>query len=208
MIDTLGAAAPDLNSALTTFFPNTRWTIFNYGVGATTVDNGIERITNSYTYKGQVVPALETKHLSLLVVESFAYNPYANGTDGLSRYQEQLGNLVETLRTYFPGVPLVFVVTIAPNSRLFGDGAPGIAFSPEEKRERTDTIQSYLATAVRFARSERLPLADLYDASLMPNGDGDPIYISGTDHIHYSAVGRMLFTQKVIETIAVNRLVN
>lgn len=207
MIDTLGATVPDLTSGLTEFFPNDTFTLLNYGVGATTIDYGITRVTQPYTYLGKNIPSLLSRHPNLIIVESFAYNPYPEGDNGLPRYKEQLKILTRLLTTNLPGTPVVMAVTIAPDSKIFGDGAPGIAFSADEKRNRTEVIQHYLKTAVQFAKDNRLPLANAYTASLTNSGDGDPIYINQTDHIHYSAIGRMLFTQKILEAIETNHLI-
>lgn len=207
MIDTLGASAPELNSALTTFYPNTAWNIINYGVGATTIDYGIERITNSYMYKGQMFPALISQNPDFIVIESFAYNPYPGDSQGLTRYQQQLKNLLDKIRSNLPKAKIIFAVTIAPNSLVFGDGAPGIAFTPSEKMSRTGTIKSYLTTAVQFAKSNHIPLADLYDSSMNEKDEGNLMFINTNDHIHYSLIGRMFFAQKIIETIQTNHLI-
>jgi len=207
MIDTLGSGAPDITSGLTEFFPNDSFTLLNYGVGATTIDYGITRITQPYSYLGKEIPALMSTHADLVVVESFGYNPYPDGVNGLVRYKKQLTKLMSLLTTTLPGTPIIMAVTIAPNSKIFADGAPGISFSPGEKLDRVEVIQQYLKAALQFAKDYRLPLADAYTASLTSSGDGDPMYINTTDHIHYSAIGRMLFTQKILETIESNHLI-
>ena len=100
----------------------------------------------------------------------------------------------------------MMAVTIAPNPTRFGDGAPGIAFSPEEKWQRTTTIQTYLMAALAFAKQYHLPLADSYTPSLTKNGSGNLLYINNGDHIHYSPEGRALFAQTVVQTIIQKKL--
>jgi lysophospholipase L1-like esterase len=206
MVDTLGPEAPHLKGKLTSLFPATTFTILNYGVGATNIDYGIERLTSQYTYLGKTLPPLISQLPDLVIVESFGYNPYSFEDGAIQKHWLALASIVDTLKNRIPGVKIIIAATIAPNSKKFGDGAPGISFAPEDKQRRTNTIKQYLESTVKFAHSQHLPLADVYHASLDKNGDGILSYINGGDHIHYSDAGRVLFAQKVTDAILANRL--
>ena len=206
MIDTLGPEAPHLKNKLTTLFSGTSFTILNYGVGATNIDYGIERLTSGYTYLGKQVPSLLSQSPDVVVVESFGYNPYPYDTGAIDKHWMALATIVDILKTRIPGVKIIVAATIAPNSKTFGDGAAGLAFSAQDKWERTQVIKGYLDSTVKFAKSQGLPLADLYHTSLDKNGDGILSYINGGDHIHYSDTGRLLFAQKVTDTIIANHI--
>lgn len=208
MIDTLGPDAPHLKRSLTNVYPSTTFTILNYGVGATNIDYGLTRIASGYTYLGIDRPSLTSQQPDIVVIESFGYNPYPDGVGSLQKHWQQLGTMVSTLRSHIPGVRIVIAVTIAPNSKSFGDGAPGLAFSPEDKKNRTDTIKSYLDSTVKFARGEQLPLANAFHASLDAHGDGILGYINPGDHIHYSDRGRALMAQKISDAIRTNHLLD
>ena len=205
MIDTLGPGIPALQTDLKNIYPNANFTLLNYGDGGTNIDYGIERITNSYMYLGNQIPALAATHPDIVIVESFAYNPFPD-VNGLNRYWLALVKAVDTIHQYVPGAKIIIAATIAPNSAVFGDGAAGLAFSARDKIERTTVIKQYLDSTVKFAASQHLPLADAYHASLTPTGDGNLTYINGGDHIHYSDAGRNLFAQKVTDAIGANRL--
>jgi lysophospholipase L1-like esterase len=207
MIETLGERAPDLASGLKVFFPGTSWNVLNYGIGATQAESAIERILKPFTYGGKKRLALSDAKPDLVIVESFAYNPYARGVQDLPRYETQLTRLFYTLNSTLQNVPIILAVAMAPDGNTFGDGAPGIRFTPQEKTEKVKTITAYQSTAVRFARSNNIPLADAYSPSLLDNGNGNPVFISAKDHIHYSAAGKMLLTQKIIETVTAQHLV-
>lgn len=206
MIDTLGPDIPHLKKKLTALYPGRSFTLYNYGVGATNIDYGLERITNGYTYLGTAVPSLISRHPDIVVVESFGYNPYTYDAGAIDRHWLQLAAVVDTLRRNIPGVRIIIASTIAPSSKKFGDGAPGLSFAADDKFRRTQVIKSYLDSTVKFAKSEHLPLADAYHASLDRNGDGILTYINGGDHIHYSDAGRALFAAKVADAIAANKL--
>lgn len=189
MTDTMGLGLPDIESKLTAAFPATNFTLVNYGLGATNLDDAIARI-----------PWFAATRPEIVVLESCAYNPYPNETT-VTRHWLALAKAVDTLRSTIPGVKIVVAATIAPNSTVFGDGAPGIAFNSGDKISRTSTIKQYLENTIKFAQSQNLPLADAYHASLTPSGEGNLAYINNGDHIHYSGSGRALFAEKVVRAI-------
>lgn len=200
MIDTMGPGLPAVGNTLSRTYPTTDFTLLNYGVGGTNIDYGIERITTGYTYLGNQIPALSATHPDIVVIESFAYNPFPV-TDGLDRHWLTLAKAVDTIRANLPGAKIIIAATIAPNSTTFGDGAAGISFSAQDKIQRTAVIKQYLDSTVKFAASQHLPLADAYHASLTSSGEGNLTYINGGDHIHYSDAGRALFAQKVVAAL-------
>jgi hypothetical protein len=206
MTDTLGPNIPHLQTKLTVLFPATTFTLLNYGVGGTNIDYGIERLINSYTYLGKTIPSLISQNPDVVVVESFGYNPYPYDSGALEKHWLQMATVVDSLKKSLPGVKIIIAATIAPNSQVFGDGAPGIAFALQDKIERTTVIKQYLDSTVKFARSQQLPLADAYHPSLDARGDGKLIYINGGDHIHYSDAGRAFFAQKIADAIIANHL--
>lgn len=207
MVDTLGPGVPHLKNALNAQYPQASFTVLNYGVGGTNIDYGLERLSNDYTYLGSNIPALVTQNPDIVVVESFAYNPYPNNDPGnLERHWLTLAGIINKLKQHLPGVKIIIAATIAPNSKVFCDGAPGLAFSPEDKQKRTTVIKQYLESTVKFAKGEHIPLADAYHASLNGQGDGKTEYINAGDHIHPSDAGKKLFAQKVAEALSNYRL--
>ncbi len=201
MVDTLGPGVPALQDRLKRLYPGTTFTILNYGVGATNIEYGIERIANSYTYLGNPVPSLASQSPDVVVVESFGYNPFSYDEGAIDHHWMSLAKVVDTLRAQIPGVKIVIAATIAPNATVFGDGAPGLSFDPIAKQEKVTVIKKYLENAIKFAQSQKLPLADAYHASLSGDGNGKLTYINGGDHIHYSDAGRALMAQKIATAI-------
>jgi hypothetical protein len=201
MIDTMGPGLPAVQSTLRSIFPATIFTLLNYGVGATNLDYGIQRITNSYTYLGNQIPSLASTQPDIVVLESFAYNLFSDADGGINRHWIALSTAVDTLRKHIPGVRIIIAATIAPNSKVFGDGAAGVSMDPVGKSEHTTLVKAYLDSTVKFAYSQHLPLADAYHASLDGSGDGILTYINGGDHIHYSDAGRALFARKVAAAV-------
>jgi hypothetical protein len=200
MIDTMGPGLPAVHIDLKNIYPRTNFILLNYGVGATNIDYGIKRITNGYSYLGKDIPALTSTNPDIVVLESFAYNPFPVA-DGINRHWLALAKAVDTIHATIPGAKIIIAATIAPNSTVFGDGAAGLAFSAQDKIERTTIIKQYLDSTVKFAASQHLPLADAYHASLNANNEGILTYINSGDHIHYSDAGRALFAQQVANAL-------
>ena len=188
MIDTMGPGLPAVQNNLTHLYPSTHFTLLNYGVGATNIDYGIERITSDYTYLGNHIPSLASTHPDIVVLESFAYNPFPN-ENGVDRHWLALAHAVDTIHATIPGAKIIIAATIAPHKSDL--------ISPDHK----NVIQSYLESTIAFAKSQHLPLADAYHASLDANGDGILSYINSGDHIHYSDSGRALFAKIVVNAL-------
>lgn len=206
MVDTLGLGLPHLGKSLAEFYPGVKFTLLNYGAGGTNIDYGWQRLTNDYLYLGNYIPALVSQNPDIVVIESFAYNPFSQEEGVLEHHWLKLAQIVEVLKARLPQVKIVIAATIAPNAKVFGDGAPGLAYDAAAKQQKVATIKKYLENTVRFAQSQKLPLADAYHASLNSNGNGRESYINPGDHIHYSDAGRALFATAVANTIISNRL--
>ena len=206
MIDTLGPDAPHLKTKLTRAYPGVSFQLFNYGVGGTNIDYGLERITRGYQYLGRDIPSLVSKQPDIVVVESFGYNPYPFNNGAIEKHWLALAAIVDKLKTNLPDVNIIIAATIAPDAKTFGDGAAGLSFSSDDKWKRVDGIKKYLDSTVKFAQSQRLPLADAFHPSLGPDGNGKDVYINQGDHIHYSDAGRNLFADVVTSAITANKL--
>lgn len=206
MMDTLGPTAPALQTALKKLYPKKTFVIKNFGVGGTGIQYGIDRITNGYTYLGTSYPSLVETSPDIVVIESFGYNPFGDDAGTIDTHWLLLAKAVDTVKAQLPHAKIVMAATIAPNANRFGDGAQGLSFSVIDKWQRTTTIKKYLENTVRFATGEHLPLADAYHPSLMPDGNGNLMYINSGDHIHYSDKGRALMASKIAEAIAKNSL--
>lgn len=206
MVDTLGIDLPEMRAMLDSYYPGTKFTMLNYGVGATNIEYGLVRILNGYTYLDREIPSLESQKPDIVVIESFGYNPFPYDEGALERHWLAMAYIVDTIQQHLPDAEIVIAVTIAPNWDLFGDGAPGVAFGPQDKIERSAVIRAYLESTIKFAKSQGLPLADAYTPSKLANGNGNPAYINAGDHIHPSPAGRKLFADVVAQTIATNDL--
>ena len=199
MVDTLGPGVPHLASKLKSMYPGVTFSILNYGVGASNIEYGIERLTNDYTYLNEHKSSLLSQNPDVVIVESFAYNHWNNSKSDLDRQWLAINKIIETIKLNNPHTKIVLSATIAPYCPTYTDGSANLP--PERKQIECDTVKAYLQNLVNFATSQKYPLADVYHASL--NGsDGNPKYINSGDHIHPSEAGKSLFAQLVTSKIA------
>ena len=207
MIDTLLPGLPRLKTALDQYFPGRVFRILNYGVGSRDIEYGLYRLTNDYDYRGKHIPGLVSQNPDIVVVESFAYNNFGNTPTNFDRYLNDLGAIITTITSNLPDTKIVIAATIAPNSAIFSNGIPNVHFTTPEKIEKTSTIKFYLQSAVDFAISRNLPLADAYHLSLFGN-QGLKGFINPNDHLHLSDTGGQFFCDTLADTIYKNHLIN
>jgi lysophospholipase L1-like esterase len=207
MIDTLNQGLPQLKYSLAQYFPGRNFRILNYGVGGRDIEYGLYRLTNAYDYRNQHYQSLISQNPDIVVIESFAYNNFGNTPAGLDHYQRDLNAVVSTLKTQLPQVRIIIAATIAPNSKIFGNGITDLTLTSAEKSEKSSTIRTYLQTAINFATSQHLPLADAYHLSLF-NNEGLKTFINTTDHLHPSGSGGQFFCDTLADTIYKYHLLN
>ncbi|MBI4058317.1 SGNH/GDSL hydrolase family protein [Candidatus Gottesmanbacteria bacterium] len=198
MIDTLGPEIPDLKVELARLLPTKSFHILNYGAGATDAENGLKRLTQGYTYLGEAKSAVLSVHPDIVVIESFAYNHWGNTPADRDRQWLTLAKMVETVKSESPQTSVVIAATIAPYCSTYTDGSANLP--PERKQSECATVKKYLENAVEFAKSQNLPLADVYHPSLIEQ-EGNPRYINQGDHIHPSEEGRHFFAKILATTL-------
>ena len=198
MIDTL-ADFSYFKKSLTNLYPQYHFNILNYGLGASNIEYGLYRLENDYRYQDTFYPSLVSQLPDIVVIESFAYNNFGNSQTGFDKHWLALGAIITKIRYLLPQAKIVLATTIAPNSAIFANNAPGINYSALEKIQQTKTIDLYLQNTINFAKSQKIPLSDSYTPSLV-NGDGNPFFINKTDNIHPSVLGAQFFFDTILET--------
>lgn len=194
MIQTMGAGLPDLASTLKKYYPNINFKLLNYGIGATDIESGLNRL-----------PDLLAQNPDIIVIESFAYNHWNNTQSDLNRQWLTLAKMIDAIKSQSQA-KIILTAAIAPDQNTLCDGIEGINLLPQHKREKAQTIKAYLQNLVNFANSQGYPLADAYHSSLNRDGNGRAIYVNSNDHLHPSAAGRALLSEKIANTILQNQL--
>jgi hypothetical protein len=202
MIDVLQPDLPQLQSSLKKYYPEVKFNLFNFGVGASDLEYAVERLTEEYVYLGSKYPAVLSVKPDVLVIESFAYNNFGYGQEGLDKQWMLIGDIITRTNKISPDTEIVLAATIAPNATVYGKGIDGIEWNQAERLVRSETVKEYLQNIINFANSQGYPLADAYHASIDEYGEGKPVYINAQDNLHPSGPGGELFCQKTAEAIA------
>ena len=199
MTDTLGKDLPHLSSLLKQNYPHKNFVLLNYGQGATNIDQGLYRLTHPTKYLDIDYPPLFHLNPDIIIVESFAYNHWGGELNDLNRHWLALVKIVDAIKNYSPETKIIMLATISPNPKIYGDGI--LNWPTNRKWDAVITTKAYLQNFINFANAAYLPLADAYNPSLNGDGHGDPKFINPTDNLHPSSEGKLLITQKIVDTI-------
>lgn len=205
MTDTMGENLPHLNTLLKNEFPKHNFVLFNYGQGSTNIEDGLYRLKNPTKYLNRDFPPLLHLQPDIIIIESFAYNHWGAELNDLNRQWMTTLNILDTIKNYSKDIKIVLLATISPNPLIFGDGV--LNWPEHLKWDSAITTKAYLQNFINLAASAYLPLADAYNPSLNGQGHGDPKYINPSDHLHPSEEGKLLISQKIVETIKANNLI-
>jgi lysophospholipase L1-like esterase len=112
---------------------------------------------------------------------------------------------MKLLTTTHPHSAIIFVTTIAPNQETYAlEESPGNTLA--ERIGQAQERMAYIKNHMAYAKSHNIPLIDIYDKSLTPNGDGDISYINPNDHIHPSFKGTDFISQEIANYIYENQI--
>lgn len=206
MIDTLGTDLLTLKKSLADYFPTKVFRLLNYGLGASNIESGLSRLTNSYQNHQQEIPSLISQKPDIVVIESFAYNNYGNTQTGIDKHKNLLNSIISKINQELPNTKIILATAIAPNSIIYAKGVPNLNLSSLDRIERTKTIRLYQQNTIEFARSKNLPLAAASEYSLENDSEGRIEYIDPIDRLHPSALGAKLFADTLADTIHLNKL--
>lgn len=204
MTDTLGRDLPHLKNLLQNEYPSVNFALLNYGFGATDMTSGLSRLTNSTTYLGVYYPPIISYYPDIIVVESFAYNHWGGEKSDLDHQWLTIAKIIDTIKEKSPDSKIILASSIAPDYRTFGDGV--LNWRDDLKWDAALVTKAYLQNMINFATSEKYPLVDAFHPSLDSEGNGKGQYINQGDHIHPSDEGKLLYSQKILEAIRNNKL--
>ncbi len=211
MTEELGPHGGKLNEFINTLYKSTpghqRIVIDNYAKGSTNILGVQEMMKQKLVVGDSVLDPLLSRSFDLILIESFGYNPLSQLglQEGLKKQTQTLDKLMWTLTTSHPNAAIVFVATIAPHGATYGqESSPGNTLAQREAQagERVEYIKNHMA----YAKSHNIPLIDIYDKSLTPDGDGDLSNINPNDHIHPSFKGTAFISQEIANYIYDNQI--
>lgn len=195
MVDTMETSAPYLHKELVKIYPNIKFDILNYGIGAQSVTKGLSRLNENLNYKDRQYLPILNSGADIFIVESFAYNPM----DDIGEYENNMRLLLE--KFIATGKPIYFLATIAPLKTNFGKGPGGVNWDNDSAWTHATKINSYLEKGLSIAKSYNLPIIDCYHSSIQSNGEGMSSYVNKHDGIHPSQSGHQYIASQISQSI-------
>jgi len=80
MIDTMGENLDYMQKSLGAKYPGTTFKLYNYGIGSQNIEQGLARLNSSFSYQTRNYPPLSKISADVLILGSFAYNPFQTTT--------------------------------------------------------------------------------------------------------------------------------
>lgn len=193
MVDTMGERLEYLEHALKRKYPGVNFTLYNYGKGAENVEMGIGRLESELRYQDRIYPALTQVKPDVLIIGSFAYNPFSpyirdRHWIGLTKLIEQAKNISSSV---------YMLAEIAPLRSDFGKGPNGVNWDGDTAYVHSGHIIEQLDNAVNLAKDLKIPLIDVYHAS-----GGNKSYVNPSDGIHPSVAGHEFTAERIASSLA------
>jgi hypothetical protein len=206
IVAALGLNDNGLREDLIKYYPDHEFVNYNYGFPSTNIESLTMRLTSTTTNQGKSYQSIESQGFDLIIIESFAYNPLSQYqlNSGLEKQTQILDQSVREIISVHPNAVVAIMTPIAPNKEFFAMGTVNLSQS-----QRTDWVNeriAYIKNAIEFANSRNIPLINVYQKSLTPNGDGDLKYIDPHDYIHPSSAGIALINQTIADFIFQNKI--
>lgn len=198
MIDVMGDGLPYLEKALKKKYPEVEFTLYNYGMGAQNVDEGLNRFDKDYKYKTRSYSSLATLDADIIIVGSFAYNPF----DPFDRDKHWLSltRLVEKAKDTHADVYLL--AEIAPLRSDFGRGPQGVNWERVTAYEHSGKIIKQLENAVGLSKNLNVILINTYEKSIISaKTEGKREYVNLSDGIHQSIKGQEFMADEIANAL-------
>lgn len=193
MIDTLDADLPLLKEELEKKY-KAEFTLYNYGIGSENVELGLARFEKPLSYKDRNYPALSELKADVIVIGSFAYNPFE--VHDVNKYWLTMAQLIQKAQAT---KALVFVLAdIAPLYEKFGVGT--LDWDTETRKDHAEKVAEQLDSVIALSQTLKVPLIDLYTESKKKERFGDGS-LTSNDGIHANEEGRKLVVKRLVEQL-------
>lgn len=200
MVDTMGEQLEYLQETLSRKFPQTKFNLYNYGIGGQNVEQGLMRFESSFVNRERNYPPIPALTPDVLIIGSFAYNPFS--THDRNRHYTLLKELAAKAKSLPSNIYLL--AEIAPLKTGFGKGKNGINMPENIAFEHATHIIEQLDDVINLSNAENIPLINTYYESRTEGSFGDPYLVNKDDGIHPSAAGHYFTAESIVENIKLN----
>lgn len=190
----------ELRAYLKKYYPDKTFLVLNYGYGSTNILSVTERLEKE-TFHGRNFQPILAIPFDIIILESFGHNPLSglSSEEGLKKQNETLDYIVKKIKETHPNAKLVFMATIAPNSKKYGGEA--LDLTVQKRAAWANERKQYIKNHIKYAQDHQIPLINVYQKSLDKRGDGDLNYIETKSYIHPSPIGLYLIGEEVAKVV-------
>jgi|GEM_PF-1149751 len=198
MVDTMGEVLEYMDHDLKEKYPNTRFNLYNYGMGSNNTDDGLLRWEKPFHHMDRNYPPITEIEPDIIIMGSFAYNVFT--PHNRDKHWLGLTELVQRSQRLTPNVYIL--AEIAPMRRGFGFGPNGVNWEPATAYAHTGNIIEQLKNAIGLSETLQVPLIDAYTPSLEEDREeGKRQYVNPSDGIHPSVAGHQFMAEIIIEAL-------
>lgn len=201
MIETMGDNLDFVNAKLKQKYPNTKFEMYNYGIGGEKVDAAVARFEKPFVRGGRNYPNITSLKPDILIVGSYAYNPF--DLPDRDRHWLTLAGLLQKAKLVTPNVYIL--AEVAPLKEDFGKGPNGVNWPIGIILDHTAKILDQMDNAIGLSSTLNIPLINVYDKTRANNSRfGKREYVSENDGVHPSVLGHEFTAKQVVSTIKLN----
>jgi len=197
MIDTMGENLEYLQKILANKYSQTKFNLYNYGIGGQNVEQGLARFESTFVNRERRYPPLPALTPDVLIIGSFAYNPFS--THDRNKHYSLLKDLITKAKKVASHVYLL--AEISPLKTGFGKGKNGVNMPEEAASEHSIHIIEQLDDVINLSQAENIPLINVYYNSRIYGSFGNPYYVNLDDGIHPSGAGHLFTAEIIAQTI-------
>jgi len=182
MVDTMGENLEYLQKILVHKYPQTKFNLYNYGIGGQNVEQGLARFESTFVNRERHFPPLPVLVPDVLIIGSFAYNPFP--LHDRNKHYTFLKDLITKAKNVSSNVYLL--AEIAPLKTGFGKGKNGVNMEESAALEHASHIVEQLDDVINLSKAQNIPLINVYYESRVDGSYGDPYLVNKDDGIHPS----------------------
>jgi len=197
MVDTMGEKLEYLQKNLSDKYPQTKFNLYNYGIGGQNIEQGLARFESSFVNRERQYPPIPVLLPDVLIIGSFAYNPFP--THDRNKHYALLKDLIIKARNVSPNIYLL--AEIAPLKIGFGKGKNGVNMEESVAFTHASHIVEQLDDVINLSNEENIPLINVYYESRSDGSFGNPYLVNSDDGIHPSEAGHNFTAESIVEKI-------
>ena len=197
MVDTMGENLEYLQKIFANKYPQTKFNLYNYGIGGQNIEQGLARFESSFVNRERNFPPIPALVPDVLIIGSFSYNPFS--THDRNRHYSLLRDLIAKAMNVSSDIYLL--AEIAPLKTGFGQGKNGVNMEESVASEQAAHIIEQLDNVINLSKAENIPLINVYYASRLDGSYGDPYFVNKDDGIHPSVAGHSFTAELIAEKI-------